>query len=216
MPKQETRPRATPRVVLPPVADDLVLPNDPRLAGEDPNDGYDVDDDFGDEDDEEGEGEEGMVDFASTTRPVGRDIKIFESTFAPKEPYPFRLTAWAVDPDTGAQTGDTESHDFMARGNPGAGGVLALASLVRVDPHGRQLVDAAGMMVFFERVLIPVDWPRFYELIVERTDAQVEMEDLGAVYSWLIAEYGGRPTPPSSRSSSGRPRRGRSSTAKRR
>ncbi|QOR55354.1 MAG: hypothetical protein SHS37scaffold145_5 [Phage 71_18] len=61
---------------------------------------------------------------------------------------------------------------------------------------------AAAIIQFMRDVLIDADVPRFEELIHSKS-AQVDVEVLGDITNWLMEEYAGRPTLPSSASSNG-------------
>lgn len=140
-----------------------------------------------------------------------RAIKVFEMSVAPDEnklPFPFELKMTKGD-------GSTETHEFEAMADPGAGGLLAITGILFRDPGGVQRVDFPGLMKFFYRVMSPLDFNRMAEL-VDRHDLTIDINDLAAVYSWLAEEYTGEaPKAQSTGSANTGSRTGRSSTAKR-
>lgn len=170
-------------------------------------DGYDDEED--DDEEEEGQDDDGTVSGADLVRPVRAEAKVFEIAFEDADTKPFALVF------KNTTKGTTERHDFEALADTGAGGMLAVSSLIRYDPRGRQLVDLNAMLTFFERVLVEGDFDRLRELI-DRRDLIISMDQLSEVFNWLLEGYTGRPTPPSSASATSRQARGRSSRVRRR
>lgn len=166
-----------------------------------------LDDDV--DDDDRPDGEPGGPGQSLALRDLPANVKVFEVAFEEEETRPFALLV------TNKTKGREELHQFEAVGDAGAGGMLAVSSLVRYDARGRQLVDLNAMLVFFERVLVEEDFDRLKDLI-DRRDITIKMEKLSEVFNWLMEEYTGRPIQPSSDFAGSRRSGGRSSRAKRR
>lgn len=162
-----------------------------------------------DGDEQDGDGTEPVEKGGVLMRPVSREAKVFEFAFEESETKPFVLVF------RNETQGTTEQHTFEALTDTGAGGMLAVSSLIRYDPRGRQMVDLNAMLTFFERVLVEGDYERMKTLL-DRRDLVISMDQLGEIFNWLVEGYGGRPTRPSSGSATSRQARGRSSKAKRR
>ena len=158
----------------------------------------------------DGDGEETIAVPALVTRQLPEGMKVFTVAFEEKPTRPFALVF------QNETSGQEEIHQFEAVGDAGAGGMLAVSSLIRYDSKNRQLVDLNAMLVFFERVLVEGDYDRFVEVVRDRPDLVISMEQLSEVFNWLMEEYTGRPTQPSSDSASSRQSGGRFSKAKRR
>lgn len=80
------------------------------------------------------------------------------------------------------------------------GGVL-LEFTEKVEPETGAR-PASAIIQFLEDVLVDGDAPRFTALIHSKT-SQVDIDTLGEVVSWLMEEYGQRPTSPSNGSGGG-------------
>lgn len=138
---------------------------------------------------------------------VPRNMRVFKASVPDPEraaqPITFGLEFLKLDAH-GVPTGDVETLQLEALADPGAGASLAVSKLIRYDERGNPLgLDITGLMVFFERVLLPGDYARLATAIDHRQDLSITMEQLGDAYRELMEEYAGRPTRPSSVSSNG-------------
>lgn len=71
--------------------------------------------------------------------------------------------------------------------------ILAFTEKVE-DRTGRR--PASALIGFLGSVLVPEDVARWDELMASQDD-EVDVQVLGAITEWLMAEYNGRPTRPS-------------------
>lgn len=106
------------------------------------------------------------------------------------------------------QFAQDRSASFTAIAVAPGGALLAFTEKVEPETGGR---PASAIIQFLEDVLVDEDVARFTELIHSKT-SQVDIETLGEVVSWLMEEYGQRPTSPSNGSGGGHTTVGAGST----
>lgn len=100
------------------------------------------------------------------------------------------------------------SESFTAIAVAPGGALLAFTELAEPETGAR---PARAIVQFLEDVLVDDDVARFTDLIHRKT-SQVDIETLGEVVSWLMEEYGQRPTAPSNGSGGGHTTDGAGST----
>lgn len=128
---------------------------------------------------------------------MSRTVKTFrvKESETPPEPLPFDLEFIPADPEK-----EPIIESFEAFGKPPAGAQLALASVIRYGPRGRQNVDMNGMMEFFELVMATEDYERLRKLL-DDPEWTIDIDLVGDIFTWLTEEYADRPTRRSRRSS---------------
>lgn len=136
-----------------------------------------------------------------------REVKVFQvSVQEEDDPIEFDLEFEKTD-------GAPEVHSFKAHSVIDAGASLAMGSLIKYDERGRQVTDLNAVTRYFEKVLLPGEYPRLSALL-ERDDLFIPFQLLADVMGWLVEEQSGRPTKRSKPSSAGPRSTGRGSTAK--
>ncbi len=90
-----------------------------------------------------------------------------------------------------------EEEVFHAHPRKTAGADITYGSIIRITPDGRTIMDTAGIRMFVDKVLVEADKTRFGRLLDDPFRV-VDGAQLGEIVNWLIEEYGGRPTGPSS------------------
>jgi hypothetical protein len=97
-----------------------------------------------------------------------------------------------------------DGEDYYCR--PEINGVVLL-KFVRDADSGEGGKSAGALLDLFQKILLTDSYERF-EKYVNDPDKIISIETLGEVAAWVIEEYTARPTPESSKPSSGRTRTG--------
>jgi len=119
--------------------------------------------------------------------------KVFEvSVEDPSEPIEFAVRFHFAD-DTGSEE---EVFHALPRNAVPASATFTFASIWRINDAGNSSTNLSGMLRYFQEVLPPEDYARFDAMIHDKRRI-VTIAALWEVMTWLIREYGGRPTTPS-------------------
>lgn len=110
--------------------------------------------------------------------------------------------------------GEKRTLEFHAYGEPPAGALLTMASLIRVNDKGVEFMDPSRLGQAFRDAIVRDERARWEtEVMGDTSEWMVPAPILGEVWEWLQAEVWERPTGPSSGSSGTQPGNGAGSTA---